>query len=47
MYVDGQVGSSGGWQVDPAQVREFAAAVEKVRADLNRINSEVSSLAAA
>ena len=46
MYVDGQVGSSGGWQVDPAQVREFAAAVEKVRADLNRINSEVASLAA-
>jgi hypothetical protein len=46
MYVDGQVGSSGGWQVDPAQVREFAKAVEQVRADLDRINSEVASLAA-
>ena len=43
--MNGQTGSSGGWQVDPAQVREFASAVDKVRGDLNRINNEVSSLA--
>jgi hypothetical protein len=43
--MNGEVtGGSGGWQVDPAQVREFAAAVDKVRGDLNRISNEVSSL---
>ncbi|MBM7772086.1 ribosomal protein L12E/L44/L45/RPP1/RPP2 [Actinokineospora baliensis] len=36
---------NGGWQVEPEQVREFAAAVEEVRADLNSIFAEVADLA--
>lgn len=49
MYVDepGPIGNfdgANGWQVDPAQVREFAAAVEDVRADLDAIMAEVADL---
>lgn len=45
MYVDeGAGGSAGGWQVEPEQVREFAAAVEQVRRDIERITSEVGEL---
>jgi hypothetical protein len=42
--VDESGGLSGGWQVDPEQVREFAAAVEQVRRDLQKITSEVGDL---
>ncbi|WP_156754682.1 hypothetical protein [Actinokineospora pegani] len=34
-----------GWQVDPAQVKEFAAAVQEVRADLDAIFADVAELA--
>jgi hypothetical protein len=34
-----------GWQVEASQVREFAAAVAKVKEDLNKITSEVNNLA--
>jgi hypothetical protein len=50
MYLDEQspdptsTGSAGGWQVDTERVRDFAAAVEQVRADLNKISSEVDAL---
>jgi uncharacterized iron-regulated protein len=44
MYVEDSAGSSGGWQVEPEQVREFAAAVEQVRSDLARITSEVAEM---
>lgn len=45
MYVDESAGASGGgWQVEPEQVREFAAAVEQVRRDLQAITSEVADL---
>jgi len=50
MYVDEGTASptalpsSGGWQVDPDQVRDFAAAVEQVRADLDKIVREVDDL---
>jgi hypothetical protein len=45
MYLDEQSPAAGsGWQVDPAQVRDFAAAVEQVRADLNRISNEVNTM---
>ena len=49
MYLDEQSpdpsgAQAGTWQVDPAQVRDFAAAVDKVRADLNRISSEVNTM---
>jgi hypothetical protein len=45
MYVDqGGGGSAGAWQVDPDQMRAFAEAVRKVRADLNRISSEVNTM---
>ena len=48
MYLDEQspdVSTPGnGWTVDPAQVRDFAAAVEQVRADLNRISNEVNTM---
>jgi hypothetical protein len=48
MYLDEQspdpAASAGGWQVDPAQVRDFAAAVEQVRADLNKISNEVNTM---
>jgi hypothetical protein len=43
MYVEES--AAGGWQVEPEQVREFAAAVEQVRSDLARITSEVADLA--
>jgi hypothetical protein len=36
--------SGGGWQVDADQVRDFAAAVEQVRADLDKIVREVEDL---
>lgn len=49
MYVEdaGQpaTGAASGWAVDPDQVRDFAAAVEQVRADLNAITREVGELA--
>jgi hypothetical protein len=47
MYLDEQTpdtGSASGWQVDANQVRDFAAAVEQVRADLNRISKEVNEM---
>jgi hypothetical protein len=46
MYVDDATASSGtgGWQVEPEQVREFARAVEAVRADLEAITREVEDL---
>jgi len=49
MYLDEQSPDPSGapastWQVDPAQVRDFAAAVDKVRADLNRISNEVNTM---
>ena len=47
MYLDEQTpdtGSAGGWQVDPEQVRDFAAAVDQVRADLNAISKEVNEM---
>jgi hypothetical protein len=48
VYLDEQspdpAGSAGGWRVDPAQVRDFAAAVEQVRADLNAIFKEVNQM---
>jgi hypothetical protein len=47
MYLDEQTpdtGSAGGWQVDPDQVRDFAAAVDQVRADLNAISKEVNEM---
>ena len=47
MYLDGQTpntGSAGGWQVDHGQVRDFAAAVDQVRADLNAISKEVNAM---
>jgi hypothetical protein len=50
MYLDEQggapapMGAAGGWQVDPDQVMDFAAAVEQVRADLNKITREVGEL---
>jgi hypothetical protein len=46
MYVDESAGASNGWQVEPEQVRAFAAAVEQVRRDLEKISSEVSELSA-
>jgi hypothetical protein len=49
MYVEdaGQpaTGAGSGWAVEPDQVRDFAAAVERVRADLNAIAREVDELA--
>lgn len=45
MYVDDSVGSaSGGWQVEPEQVREFAKAVDQVRRDLAAIATQVQDL---
>ncbi len=47
MYVDdsgASVASSGGWTVDPDQVRTFAEAVAQVRRDLDRITREVDDL---
>ena len=45
MYTDDSAPMSGdNWQVEPEQVREFAAAVEQVRRDLERITSEVAEL---
>jgi len=47
MYLDEQApdtGSAGGWRVDPDQVRDFAAAVDQVRADLNRISTQVNNM---
>lgn len=46
MYID-NAGSGSGWQVEPEQVREFAAAVEDVRRDLDAIMSDVAGLGAA
>jgi outer membrane murein-binding lipoprotein Lpp len=40
MYVE----QSGNWRVEPEQVREFAAAVDQVRRDLEAIASEVQDL---
>lgn len=45
MYVD-EAGSGSGWQVEPEQVREFAAAVEDVRRDLDAIMADVAALSA-
>ncbi|HEY7592680.1 MAG TPA: hypothetical protein VH969_05950 [Actinophytocola sp.] len=45
MYEDQSAGMpNGDWQVEPEQVRAFAAAVEQVRGDLERIRSEVNEL---
>ncbi|WP_436493950.1 hypothetical protein [Actinokineospora sp. HUAS TT18] len=48
MYIDepetGNFTGTQGWEVDPEQVREFAAAVEEVRADLDAIIAEVADL---
>jgi hypothetical protein len=45
MYVDDSgTGSGGGWSVDPAQVQQFARAVEAVRADLEAITRQVEDL---
>lgn len=44
MYLDEQTPGSSGWQVDASQVRDFAAAVEQVRADLNKISKEVNEM---
>src|SRR2546430_3901124 len=47
MYLDEQTpdtGSAGGWQVDADRVRDFRAAVEQVRADLNAIAKEVNEM---
>ncbi|GGS13030.1 MULTISPECIES: hypothetical protein [Actinokineospora] len=41
MYVDNP---GAGWQVEPDQVREFAAAVEDVRRDLDAIMADVAAL---
>src|SRR2546429_5782062 len=40
----GGASSAGGWQVSPEQVRNFAAAVEQVRADLTKIHGEVDNM---
>lgn len=37
-------GSAGGWQVEPDQVRDFAAAVDQVRTHLNAISGEVNEM---
>lgn len=49
MYVEEDAAATmalpgGSWQVDPDQVREFADAVEQVRADLDKIVREVEDL---
>jgi hypothetical protein len=44
MYVEDSAQSAGGWAVDPDQVRDFAAAVEQVRAHLNTVSGEVGEL---
>ena len=44
MYEDDYAAAGGNWQVDPEQVRVFAAAVEQVRRDLEKITSEVAQL---
>lgn len=52
MYLDEQGAAApaptgaAGWSIEPEQLRDFAAAVAQVRADLNAINSEVGDLAA-
>ncbi|MDQ3402454.1 MAG: hypothetical protein M3548_03550 [Actinomycetota bacterium] len=43
MYID-ESEDTGGWRVEPERVREFAAAVEEVRADLDSIFAEVGEL---
>ena len=47
VYVDdpNAVSGSAGWQVDPSQVKDFAAAVAEVRADLDEIFADVAELA--
>lgn len=51
MYLDdtGQAGSGavGGWQVDPDRVRDFAAAVEQVRAALGGLADRVTEMSGA
>lgn len=52
MYIDdpstpeqtGSTVSTAGWQVEPDQVNNFAAAVAQVRADLNAVFREVDTL---
>ena len=45
MYTEEPAGGVGGeWQVEPEQVRAFAAAVEQVRSDLAKIASEVGQM---
>jgi hypothetical protein len=46
MYLEGQspVAAGDGWQVEPDQVREFASAVERVRANLDAVSREVVDL---
>ena len=47
MYVEDQGAPNGagtGWTVEPDQVRDFANAVDQVRAHLNAISSEVNEM---
>ncbi len=45
MYLDEQSPAAGsGWQVEADQVRAFAAAVDQVRADLNKIAQKVNEM---
>jgi hypothetical protein len=45
MYTEEPAGGVGGdWQVEPEQVRAFAAAVEQVRSDLAKVTSEVAQM---
>ena len=46
MYVDGQGATPGpSWAVQPDQVRDFAAAVAQVKADLDAVTNEVAAMA--
>jgi hypothetical protein len=38
------VAAGDGWQVEPDQVREFAAAVDRVRANLDAVSREVTDM---
>jgi hypothetical protein len=47
MYVDeqgGSAGAAGQFTIDPAQLEDFRAAVEQVRADLNKISRDVDAM---
>ncbi|ALG06701.1 hypothetical protein [Kibdelosporangium phytohabitans] len=42
MYEDSPVPAGDGWQITPHQLREFAAAVAQVKADLDAVRREVA-----